>query len=158
MATVHLSLFTCSDCGKVCRSVRGLTQHKSTHSSLPQLGDPSQDVHRDYHPLLNGKLSVYLLLPLLTTFQKGHPAITTEVFSHQGHHPHHHHQSRTMTGLHLHREQDSNLPTFCTSRPTFPRPSSTNSLTSGALPSSLIAIFPPSPTIKSSMPRSMRSD
>lgn len=65
MAAFPLPLFPCH-CGKVCKSLRGLTQHQFVHRALPQLGDPSQNIHRDYHPLINGKYPLYLFVPTLT--------------------------------------------------------------------------------------------
>ena len=63
MEPAHPLFFICGECGRVCKSGRGLSQHQSVHRSLPQLGRLSQDFHREFHPLLNGKYistSIYL--------------------------------------------------------------------------------------------------
>ena len=156
MGAPSVTFFICDKCGKVCKTLRGLTQHKYVHRALPQLGDP-QNFHREFHPLLNGRIYFYLLISMLTVFQKDYPVITAAVFSHWERRRCHLHHSRTTTGPHSHRERGSNLPTSCTSRRTSPKASSTISWTFGVLHSYPMEISPPSPVIETSTPRSTPS-
>ena len=55
MATASPSFFPCDKCGKVCKSLRGLTQHSATvHRPPPQLKIPPRNLYQQQHPLLNG--------------------------------------------------------------------------------------------------------
>ena len=66
--------FICGECGRVCKSGRGLSQHQSVHRALPQLRRLSQDFHREYHPLLNGKyMPTFIYLSYTHSISKGAP-------------------------------------------------------------------------------------
>lgn len=64
--------FICSECGRVCKSGCGLSQHQSVHRALPWLRRLSQDFRRKYHPLLNGEYISSLSTPLYShIFKRG---------------------------------------------------------------------------------------
>jgi hypothetical protein len=153
--------FSCRECGKVCKSARGLSQHSAVHRRPIQVGNSTQDFHREYHPLLNG-IYLFYFCPSLYSYDistKGYLATIMAISSHQICRQHNHHRrNRTTTGLHLHRGQDLSLPKSYTSRPTSLRALSINFSTSGVLRSFPTTISPPSPITNISMHRSTRSD
>lgn len=53
---MSLSFFPCDQCGKVCKSIRGLTQHHSIHRPPVEFENPIQGFRHEYHPLLNGEI------------------------------------------------------------------------------------------------------
>ena len=154
-----LPFFPCSECGKVCKSTRGLRQHSSVHRQPGQLENPIQGFHRECHPLLNGIfLHPSVIVSLCSRIFKEHHVIIMAIFSHRKHHQRHHHRSRTTTGPHSHRGKGSSLPKFYTSRLISRKVLSTSFLTFGVLRSFLTTTSPPSLVTRISTPRLMRSD
>ena len=103
-------VFTCSECGKVCKSSRGLSHHSFIHHQLPQLGGPTQGFHCEYHPMLDGNSYIFLCSLPHSSTPKGLHVIIVSIFSCQGHCQHYRCQSRMMTGPRLHHRKDSSSP------------------------------------------------
>lgn len=57
MAATTSGLWICADCGKVCKSRGGLTQHSSSHRRGLRIGELRDDSSRVYHPSLDGMFS-----------------------------------------------------------------------------------------------------
>ena len=153
-----LPFFPCGECGKVCKSTRGLSQHSFIHRQPGELRNPIRGFYREHHPLLNGFFFLLFHPSLCSQFLKGHRAIIVEIFSHQTRRQHHHRPSQTAIGPRSHRGKDSSSPKFYTSRHISRKALSTNFSTSGVPHSSPTTTFPPSLVTRISMHRLTRSN
>ena len=57
MATTSGGPWICTECGKVCKSHGGFTQHSSIHKQRPRIGELRANSYRVYHPKLDGMLT-----------------------------------------------------------------------------------------------------
>jgi hypothetical protein len=62
MAATSGGPWICAQCGKVCRSRGGLTQHSSSHKRHPRIGERTDNTLRVYHPKLDGMFCFALRL------------------------------------------------------------------------------------------------
>ena len=50
--------FICPECGKVCKSCGGLTEHSAVHKRNIRVGEPHENFHRIYHPVFDGTFDI----------------------------------------------------------------------------------------------------
>lgn len=72
MAATSGGAWVCAECGKVCRSRGGLTQHSSTHKRYPRMRKLHDTSYRVYHPSLDGMFSLSLCLASSDPLQGSH--------------------------------------------------------------------------------------
>lgn len=108
--------WVCPECGKVCKSRGGLTQHSAVHKRHPRVREFDDNSTRSYHPNLDGR-SEFLLHFAGSNLPKENHANqmensflpTPRLFPHS--------QSPTTIGLRLNRVLDSNLRKSYITRP-----------------------------------------
>lgn len=157
MATTTGGPWICTECGKVCKSRGGLTQHSSSHKRHPCLGELRGNSYRIYHAKLDGMPSFSSSLTSSNPLKGNHVAEMGSFFPLE-HHQLPHPQSLPTIGLHLYRVLDSNLPRFCIQRQQFQTTISTDSLTSGLLHWSPTTILHQYLTTTTFMQQSMQSN
>ena len=72
--------WTCGECGRVCKSCGGLTKHSSTHKKHSRVGEVCGNLHRIYHPTLDGFFLSFSSVVLLTQPLSGKPCSQTGAF------------------------------------------------------------------------------
>lgn len=154
ITTMGLLLFPCDKCGKVCKSIRGLSQHSLLHRESTELVTPIRHVRHEFHPFLNGnKLFPRLLFAMVLITFKERPAIVMAIFSYQELCRHHHNRSKMTTGPLSHPGRDLNLLKSYILKPTSPKASSINFWISGVRRLFPMATFPLSPITETSRHR-----
>lgn len=138
MAATSGGHWICLECGKVCKSRGGLTQHSSVHKRHPRVDHIRNTSYRIYHAYLDGMFGSLFYLFDPDPLQENR-AVRMESSFPPERHQLLHLRSPTPIGHRSFPALGSNLPRFSTQRPPSQTTLSTNSSTSGALHSSLTA-------------------
>lgn len=132
MAASSDGAWICVECGKVCKSCGGLSQHSSVHKRHPRIGETRNNSYRVYHAYLDGIFSPSSSFIRSNTLKENH-AVQTESSSPLERRQRPHPQSPSTIGHLFHRALGSNSPRSCTPRLPSQITFSTNSSTFGAL-------------------------
>ena len=108
--------WVCSECGKVCKSRGGLTQHSAVHKRHPRVRELNENSTHFYHPDLDSR-SKFLFSFASPNLLKENHADRTESSSPMTPHLFSHSLNPTMIGLRLNRVLGSNLLRSYTAKP-----------------------------------------
>ena len=108
--------WVCAECGKVCKSQGGLTQHSAVHKHHPRLKDFDNNTTRLYHPNLDGGFN-FSFCPTSSDLPKGNHVDQMESSFPLAPHSPLRCRNLMMIGLPLHHAPASNSQKFCTAKP-----------------------------------------
>jgi hypothetical protein len=131
MAATTGGSWICGECGKVCRSRGGLTKHSSAHKKHSRVGQVHDNLHRIYHPTLDG-ISLFLPVSAASDSLQGSPVVQLAHSFHLERRPPLSLPSPVTTGPPLRRALVSSWLRSRTQQHPSQTTSSTNSSTSGA--------------------------
>ena len=127
--------WVCLECGKVCKSCGGLTQHSAIHKCHPHMRELDDNSTHIYHPSLDGMFNFSFCYIDSNWFHlpKENHANRMESFFPLAPHLFSHGLSPMTIGLHLNHAPDLNLQRYYIAKPPSQTVPLTNSSASGVL-------------------------